>query len=111
MIKQMKKSGKQRQRDISLVCANGKPINIRITLIAGHWTLYGSVMIRFENFPIAYNGNSFEADFSLMLLEPIRKNHKTTTDMIDLNALNAQIADSEAFESWLKEQVADVWNN
>jgi hypothetical protein len=107
----MKKSGKERQRSISVVRAGGKPINIRITLIAGHWTLYGSVMIRFENFPIAYNGNNFEADFSLLMLEPILKNPKTTTEMVYLNAFNVQIPDAKTFESWLKEQVANVWNN
>lgn len=111
IVEQMKNGKKEKEERLSVVCVGVKPINIKITLVAGHWTEFGSVMIRFENFPINYSAKNFDADFSVMLLEPIKENLSIGSEMVYLNGISiTTLPNLGAFESWLKDQIISIWN-
>ena len=59
------------ERDLPiLIQVVGQPsLNINIKQTAGHWTLFGSVQISLENFPVVYDGEAYQVDFTFLLLE------------------------------------------
>lgn len=111
LVVEMKKGQRGRESSVVIGLPGYKPIDARITLCAGHWTLFGSVVIRLENFPMTYDGGTLEADFSIMLLEPVAGTSAITTDMIQFNGASVSLSNPETFEQWLKGQVANAWND
>lgn len=101
-------------REISVIntVPDYQPIRARLTQIAGHWTLFGSVQIRLENFPVTYEGANYDVDFSILLLENSTGISQIASDeMILFNGASPPLADPEAFEIWIKKEIIQAWND
>lgn len=111
LIEQIKKENKEREHHVFVNVAGNTPISVRITLVWGHWTPFGSVMIRLENFPLTYDNSRFDCDFSIMLLEPVSASSSLSTELVYFNAASVIIADPSSFENWLQIQITNAWND
>ncbi len=101
------------EREISvLVKASDYPwINASIKQTAGHWTLFGSVYISINKFPVTYAGAIYEVDFIICLLEDGNRISNIASDeMILFYGASPSLTDPESFEIWLKKQIIQAWN-
>ena len=102
------------EREISvLVDVSGYPsISVTIKQTAGHWTLFGSVYISIDKFPVEYAGDSYEVDFSISLLEEGEGiSNIVSEEWIFFYGASPPLTDPDSFENWLKEQIMHAWND
>ena len=109
-IAEMKKQHDERELQF-IVHLENRPVKGRITLIADHWRMFGSVTIRLENLPITYDGSNLEVDFYILLMEPVTSASTISGEWVYFIGASISLSDPQAFEQWIKDQVTNAWND
>ena len=87
------------------------PLRVAITLQAGHWIMVGSALIRLENLPISYEGNDFDADILISLLNLDEVDRSTiSAEDVHITHVSGYLSDSHTIDLWIKEQTTIAWN-
>ncbi len=86
-----------------------KEIETRITLVSGNWGL-GSVILRFDNYPVDYDGKKGDLDLAIILMEPIDRERALSEGYVRLQGATFQVDDVSSLEKWIQKEVCQAWN-
>lgn len=110
-IEQQIRGELERELSVLVQVSDYPSIKARLRQTAGRWTLYGSVQISIDNFPVTYGGATIEVEFSILLLEDSNGIGKIASDeMILFYGASPPLEDPESFEIWLKKEIINAWN-